>query len=92
MDAMNLREWKRLEPAQRKEWMSSRSPKDLVNLLIMIGEMLEHAAEMDVELSMLIEPSSDVTDARDSTYNALRSVERYVTHTIRERNIDIRKV
>lgn len=89
MDSMNLREWKTLTADARKAWMSSRSSKDLIHLLIMIGEMLEHAAEWDAELAMLIEPSSDITDARDSTYAALLSVEKYVTAAIKEKKIPL---
>ncbi len=89
---MNLREWSSLSSPQRREWMSTKSPKDLVQLLVMVGEMLEQAADMDAELAILIDPDPVITEVRDHTHYALRSVERYVTAALRERHVDIRSV
>jgi len=87
MEQMNLRDWSNLSVEQRKTWLNAQTPKSLVNLLVMIGEMLNQADEMDAELRMLIEPDQSVLDARNFTHSTLRDVETHVTHAIRDRNI-----
>lgn len=87
MEQINLRGWSNLTIEERKAWLENQSPKSLVNLLVMIGEMLKQADDMDAELSQLIEPNDTVLDARNFTYNTLRDVERHITYAIRDRNI-----
>jgi hypothetical protein len=88
MILMNLREWNTLTAEQRKAWMDSQSSRSLLELFIMIAEMLDQASEMDAELRTL-EPNEDVNNARDFTVNTLRDVERHLTDTIRQKQLNV---
>lgn len=87
MEQMNLRDWSNLSVEQRKEWLDGQSDKMLIQLLVMIGEMLKQADEMDAELRMLIDPDEAVLNARHFTHNTLRDVEVHLTHAIKDRHI-----
>lgn len=78
MEQINLRDWNNLTISERKKWLESQSPKSLIELLGMIGEMLEEVENMDAQLAILSNPSADVTDARNFTYNTLRDIENNV--------------
>lgn len=86
---MNLREWSSLSATDRQEWLDTKSPRDLKALLVMIGEMLMQADDMDAELAHLTEPSEDVISARNFTYHTLRDVEQHLAVAILNKREDI---
>jgi len=83
---MNLQEWSNLTTEQRKAWLEQQSPQNLTALLVILGEMLEESATVDIQLTKLIDPSADIKNARDFTYNTLRDFERFIAVAISERH------
>lgn len=85
MQQMNLREWSTLTIDQRKAWLNQQTPRSLSALLVMLGEMLTNADDLDAELALLEEPSDHVINARNFTYNTLRDVETHVANELHNR-------
>lgn len=92
MLAMNLNEWSKLTVEERKAWLKDQSPRRLTELLVMINDMLKEADQLDAELSLLIDPSLEVIQARDFTYNTLRDVEYNLVHELRDRQALVERV
>lgn len=82
---MNLREWSTLTVEERKTWLETQSPRKLTELLATLNEMLIEADEMDAQIATIGEPSIDIINARDFTYNTLRDAENYIVIELHNR-------
>lgn len=82
MQLMNLKEWSTLDDEGKKNWLALQNHNSLMALLGMINEMLMNADELDAMLAMIEEPTEDVLNARNFTYNTLRDVETHIVRAI----------
>lgn len=85
MLTMNLREWSTLTIDQRNTWIDEQSSRKLTEILGALGEMLIEADTMDSQLAMLTEPSQEILNARNFTYNTLRDAEHFIVAALNNR-------
>jgi cell division GTPase FtsZ len=83
---MNLKEWLVLDTQGKIKWLNAQSQHDLEHILAIVGEMLESAADLEAEVSML-PYNEELNTAQESTNSALRDMEKCIVDTlIRLRN------
>lgn len=77
MQLMNLSEWSKMDVAGKNDWLNAQARMDLEHILAILGELLEHADDLDAQIAML-PPSEDINTAREFTYNTLRDMEKCI--------------
>lgn len=78
---MNLHDWSELDDAGKKNWLAVRAQSELENTLAILGEMLEHADDLDAEIAML-PPNEEINNAREFTQKTLRDMERCIVDAL----------